>query len=548
MRFQVLLASAITAALAFSMPALGQQRIQFPPPSGLRPMGTLVQNTVPQNTVPQNTVPLGSSSGPVMVPLNSPSPVYSPTVPQFDPYSVRQVTTPNFPQTNPYAGAASVPPSLSTPYGQPSLGQPTFGQPSFAQPGAYGIAPNFGASPSYGAAPYGQPSFGAPLNSGYPGYNGVAPSLPGAGQSGILGTSPYANNPSTYPPSAFPNSSPSALFPGAYPQGGYGYNQGGVGSWFGNLFGNGGGAYGQPGTLSPPGGLVLPPGGSYGNWNPQGSVFNGSPAYPQVLRLFQGPRFRHAWIYGSKDNDALQINDSDIALAFAIPNFMYSTQPVYILPSFSVHQWEGPRGGVADLPAIAYSAFVDAGWQSDPARIMGAELGGRVGWFSDFEANTTDSLRFMGRALGRVRLTPAATLKLGVIYLDRNKVKMLPAGGLLWQPNPETRFDLFFPEPKLAHYLATVGTMDTWWYVGGYYGGGAWTVKRASGAKESIDINDIRLLLGLEWGRNDQMRDGRRVGFLEVGYVFQRELLYRESPADNLDLQDSIMVRAGFGY
>ena len=154
----------------------------------------------------------------------------------------------------------------------------------------------------------------------------------------------------------------------------------------------------------------------------------------------------------------------------------------------------------------------------------------------------------MGRALGRIRLTPAATLKLGAIYLDRNKVKLLPAGGILWQPNPETRFDLFFPEPKLAHYLATVGTMDSWWYVGGYYGGGAWTVKRKSGAKESIDINDLRLVLGLEWGRNDQMRDGRRVGFLEVGYVFQREILFKESPADNLDLQDSVMIRAGFGY
>ncbi len=60
---------------------------------------------------------------------------------------------------------------------------------------------------------------------------GAAPSLPGVGQSGILGTYPYTN-PSSYPPSAFPNSSPSALFPGAYPQGGYGYNQGG--NWFSN--------------------------------------------------------------------------------------------------------------------------------------------------------------------------------------------------------------------------------------------------------------------------------------------------------------------------
>ena len=125
---------------------------------------------------------------------------------------------------------------------------------------------------------------------------------------------------------------------------------------------------------------------------------------------------------------------------------------------------------------------------------------------------------------------------------------MLPAGGLLWQPNPDTRFDLFFPEPKLAHYVSTVGTLDTWWYVGGYYGGGAWTVTRADTTEDSIDINDLRLVLGLEWGKNEQMRQGRRTGFIEIGYVFDRELLYSLSPADNLSLQDTIMVRAGIGY
>jgi len=521
----------MTAALAFSMPAFGQ-RIQFPSTNnGLRPVGSTVQNTTSLPNTANNT-----GVGPVMVPLNA-APVYPPSLatPQFDPYSTRQVTAPTFPQTNPYPPSGSVAPSLS--------GPSPYSQPNFGAAPSYGAAPTYGAAPGYGAPPtYGAPGAAYP-NSGYPGYNGAAPAMPGVGQSGILGTYPYTN-PTVYPPTAYPNSSPSALFPGAYPQSGYGYGQGG-GNWFGNLFGKN--TYAQPG-LTPPGNLVLPPGGSWGNWNPQGSVFNGQPTYPQVLRLFQGPRFRHAWIYGSDDTDALQINDSDIALAFAIPNFLYSTQPIYLLPSFSVHNWEGPRDVAADLPPIAYSAFLDAGWQSDPARIMGAELGLRVGWFSDFESNTSDSLRIMGRALGRIRLTPAATLKLGGIYLDRNKVKFLPAGGILWQPNPETRFDLFFPEPKLAHYLATVGTMDTWWYVGGYYGGGSWTVKRTSGTKESIDINDLRLVLGLEWGRNEQMRDGRRVGFLEAGYVFQRELLFKESPADNLDLQDSLMVRAGIGY
>jgi hypothetical protein len=90
--------------------------------------------------------------------------------------------------------------------------------------------------------------------------------------------------------------------------------------------------------------------------------------------------------------------------------------------------------------------------------------------------------------------------------------------------------------------------VDTWWYVAGYYGGGAWTIKRTDGTKDSIDLNDIRIVLGLEWGRNDMMREGRRMGFAEVGYVFDRELLYKARPADNLRLQDTFVVRLGFGY
>ena len=125
MRFQVILASVMTAALAFSMPALGQQRIQFPTPTGngLRPVGSMVQNTTPSG---------GPTGGPVMVPLNSSSPLYPSTglgTAQFDAYSTRQVTTPNFPQTNPYATPGSVAPSLG---GAPPV-----------QPGVYGPTPNF---------------------------------------------------------------------------------------------------------------------------------------------------------------------------------------------------------------------------------------------------------------------------------------------------------------------------------------------------------------------------------------------------------------------
>ena len=46
-----------------------------------------------------------------------------------------------------------------------------------------------------------------------------------------------------------------------------------------------------------------------------------------------------------------------------------SGQPVYVVPSFSLHLWDGPTrlpaGKMTDLPGNAYSAFLDTGWESN---------------------------------------------------------------------------------------------------------------------------------------------------------------------------------------
>ncbi|MGN6133599.1 MAG: hypothetical protein ACTHOU_03820 [Aureliella sp.] len=507
---------------------------------------------------------LASSSQPVMVPLNPATqnglyPSTSTSGATFDPYATRPSfqnpgyqlpSTSSTPPVLPYGTSPASPvypnssyPGTSYPgTSYPSTSGGMFGNPP---PATYSGAPLTsagGAMPATTFPPSVYPGAAVPgtgyPNAAYPGTaypGGLNPAYPGLGQSGSLGTF-NGGPPAITPPGMYPNSTPPSLFPTSI--------------FGGGLFGT---ALGPPyGTVN--NGGILAPGAvsgasPYGTWNPQGNVAGVWPSQPPFIRFFQGPRFRHAYIYGDNDPNSLQIHDTDLSLAFAVPNFLFSTQPIYILPSFSLHQWDGPNApSPADLPSKAYSAFLDTGWQSDPLRLVGAELGVRVGVFSDFNTFTSDSIRVMGRGLGRIRLTPTATLKGGIVYLDRNRVKLLPAGGVLWQPNPGTRFDLFFPEPKLSHYLNTVGTYDTWWYVGGYYGGGAWTVERTSGAKDSIDINDIRLLLGLEWGRNEQMREGRRVGFFEVGYVFNRELLYKNDPADNIDLADSFVLRAGLGY
>lgn len=556
--------------IAFASSVVAQS-MQYPQSVGLPP--TVLRDMNPSPSSIGGMVPLNPATQQGIYPSSGPNSTY------FDPYNTRpsyQITLPStappaYGSVAPYGNAAQAPTGMfgnpngysGQPYPMngalPTTSLPSTGYPANNYPG--GAYPNA----AYPNAAYPNAAYPNSMTPNYPG--GLSPGYPGVGASGPFGNY-QGNAPGGYAANPYPNTAPPSLFPTSI----FGNNQGGLFSgftnWLGgtNPYGYGQGGYGQggygsggftPGAYGGPvnnAGVIAPgaigSASPYGyNWNPQGSVAGAFTTTPAFVRFFQGPRFRHAYIYGDNDPNSLQINDSDLSLAFAVPNFLFSNQPLYILPSFSLHQWDGPNApATADLPSKAYSAFLDSGWQSDPLRLLGAELGVRVGVFSDFNTFTSDSLRVMGRGLARVRITPTATLKGGVIYLDRNKVKLLPAAGVLWQPNPGTRFDLFFPEPKLAHYLNTVGTYDTWWYVGGYYGGGAWTVERTDGTKDSIDINDIRLMIGMEWGRNEQLRDGRRVGFLEAGYVFNRELLYKNTPADNLDLADSFVVRAGIGY
>ena len=442
--------------------------------------------------------------------------------PGFDPYVGRVQ-----PSTSPL-----LPGNSSTPVLPPLAPGQGFGNPTYANPNL----PNTGF-----------PGPNPPTSQGVP-FNAMPNGVTSGGQiqgPGWIPGSPQFNPNASFPSSVYPNATPPALFPNALGSSSpYGGNWNGspnswrLGDWWRRFWNR---SSTQPAVA--PNTL----GTGWFNGGPNGPIWNGQSQF-STLRFFQGPRVRHSYLSGDSDPTSLEINDTDVSLVFAIPNLLGSLQPLYIVPSFSIHSWDGPNNTPADLPGSAYSAFLDLGWQSDPLRTFGLDLGVRVGVFSDFETFNGDSLRILGKVLGTARLTPNSTLRLGAYYIDRKRYKLVPAGGILWTPNPDTRFDIFFPEPKLSHYLTTVGTNDVWWYLTGYYGGGSWTITRADSTEDSVDINDIRLSIGAEWGRNDAIRRGQRLGFGEIGYVFNREILFAARPADNIDIDDAFFVRLGFGY
>jgi hypothetical protein len=149
----------------------------------------------------------------------------------------------------------------------------------------------------------------------------------------------------------------------------------------------------------------------------------------------------------------------------------------------------------------------------------------------------------MGRGVGSLAVSPTTDVLLGAAYLDRLDVKILPVAGVYYRPNPEWDMYLVFPNPKIRKSLMMIGNSKWFGYAGGEYGGGTWTAKRNFVAEDQFDYNDIRVFGGFEWETQTFIR-----GHVELGYVFDREVIFRSGDPSNFKPDDTFMIRAGVDF
>jgi hypothetical protein len=197
-----------------------------------------------------------------------------------------------------------------------------------------------------------------------------------------------------------------------------------------------------------------------------------------------------------------------------------------------------------DLPGTVYDAFGQFSWQPQfgQSQRVGADLAVSVGVYSDFSFVDSHSIRVLGRGVGTYVFNPQWKGALGVVYLNRLSVKILPVAGFIWTPSSDARFEILFPQPKFAQRITNWGNSEVWGYLGGEYGGGQWTISHSDGSRDTTNYNDLRIYFGIETkGLNN------RHGYFEVGYVFNREILYRNG-APQYDPSDTVMLRGGFGF
>ena len=212
----------------------------------------------------------------------------------------------------------------------------------------------------------------------------------------------------------------------------------------------------------------------YGNNQITGPGY-GEQLWSETQRLLDEIGFQYTWLNGN-GRDEFENHDFDAWATFAIPFIQSIQQPHLITPGFAFHFWEGPTPAPA-LPPRVYDAYLGIGWKPEFSPLLAADMFFRIGVYSDFQFVNDRSVRFQGGGVGLYRLGANTQIAVGAWYLHRYRVKLLPAGGVIWTPGPNTRFEILFPNPKLAWRLPAIRNTDVWAYIAGEYGGGSWTVE-----------------------------------------------------------------------
>ncbi|MEX0937953.1 MAG: DUF6268 family outer membrane beta-barrel protein [Pirellulales bacterium] len=262
--------------------------------------------------------------------------------------------------------------------------------------------------------------------------------------------------------------------------------------------------------------------------------------------VFQHVDFAGTWLAGSGPGE-LGMSDLELSALFGFP-FPARESPLLVTPRFGIHYFDGPVSSgspsSADLPPQVYDASLQFRHLRDFAGPWAMDIAVQPGVYSDFEDAGSDALRITGHGLAIYEWSPATKLVLGVAYLDREDVAVLPAGGILWIPHDAVRFELVAPRPRIAWRVDSfTQPHEMWWaYVAGEFGGGEWEVQRAAGDRDVATLRDYRAILGLE----RQVTGGLSTR-MEVGYVFGRDLEYRSGRGDFAP-DDTILLRVGARY
>jgi hypothetical protein len=253
--------------------------------------------------------------------------------------------------------------------------------------------------------------------------------------------------------------------------------------------------------------------------------------------FFQKLSLAAAWLGNSSDPADLGLTEIETFVQVGLPAPIIEW-PLLVTPGVNLTMIDGPT--VTDLPPRLYQAYVDLMWLPQIVRGYTLLISVVPSVYGDFEAH---EFRLTGKSLLIVDCIPDRLQFVGgVLYLNRDNIRLLPAGGFIWMPAEWTRFELIFPKPKLAFRWNVGLGFEDWIFTTAEFGGNTWPIERIGGVEDSVTYNDYRILVGFE-----RKLDGGAGYRLEAGYVFGRSISFASGRGD-FDPQDTFMLRGGITY
>ena len=252
--------------------------------------------------------------------------------------------------------------------------------------------------------------------------------------------------------------------------------------------------------------------------------------------VLQRAAIEAAWLAPSGSDD-VALTEFSTGLTLGAP---LAGGAVLLSPLYTLSMFDGPDS--VDIPANLHGLALNIKYFRQFTEGIGAAVWIVPGLYTDFQRETGDAFRLGGGAVATLQRTATAKWILGVIYLDRKDISILPAVGLIWTPSDIVRFDLVFPRPEAKWMVLDCAGVEWWAFIAGELGGNSWAYQQVDGTGDELTYRDYRVTLGIE--RRGLYNIKSR---FEVGYVFSREI-ETETPARQVDLDDTVMLRGGIVY
>lgn len=238
--------------------------------------------------------------------------------------------------------------------------------------------------------------------------------------------------------------------------------------------------------------------------------------------------------------DGLGLNEIETFVTVAVP-MPTKEWPMLITPYFQWRALDGPT--FPDAPPNLYETYVDMMWVPRVSPRWTGIVSVAPSFYSDFESGTQDGFRLTGKGFVRFDAVPERLQMIaGVLYLNRHDIRILPAGGLIWDPNPDVHYEVIFPRPKFAHRIAYGNDWENWLYLAGEFGGNSFDITRTDGTPATIILYDNRISFGFERKRN-----GGAGWRIELGVVFNRRVELT-NPTVESNPGTTAMVRGGITF